>query len=88
MQRMSQLERPDQSESLGRGQRPESSTPTEADKGVRRLPGSDHHRGADPLRGDGRVVPSGEEERQVFRVWVHPAPDQRGDKRGRAGWLG
>ena len=87
MQRMSQLERPDQSESLGRGQRPQGSTATEADTGVGRLPRSNHHRGADPLWGDGRVVPSREEERQVFRIRFHPAPDQRGDKRGRAGWL-
>ena len=85
---MSQLERPDQSESLGRGQRPEGSTQAEADQGVRRLPGADHHRGANPLGGDGRVVPPREEERQVFRIRLHPAPDQRGDKRRRAGWFG
>ena len=59
---MSQLFGPHQGASLGRRQRPESSAPPEADQGERRLPRADHHRGAHSVRGDGRVVPPGEEK--------------------------
>ena len=85
IQRVPQLQRQNQGAGLGRGQRPEGEAAPEADPGVGRLPRADHHRGADPVRGDGRVVPPGEEERQVLRLRLHPATDQRRDKGRGAG---
>ena len=82
---MSQLERPHQGPGLGRGQRPQGAPQAEVDQGVRRLLGADDHRGAHPLRRDGRVVPPREEERQVFRLRIHPPSDQRGDQGRGAG---
>ncbi len=43
LQRVPQLERPDQGAGLGRGQRPQVQAQAEAHQGVRRLPRTDNH---------------------------------------------
>lgn len=82
---MPQFLRPDQGSSLGRGQRPEVEAAAEADPGVGRFPRPDHHRGADALRRDGRLVQPGEEIGQELRLRIHQAPDQRRDQGRREG---
>lgn len=82
---MSQLQRSDQGQGVGRGQRPQGEAAAEADQGERRLPRADDYRGADPVWRDGRLVSPGEEVRQVLGVWLHQAADQRRDQGRGAG---
>ena len=56
---MPQLFGPDQSARVGRGRRHQVPREAASEEGVRRLPGPEHHRGADPERRDGRLVQPG-----------------------------
>ena len=80
LQRVPQLLGPHQGPRLGRGQRPQVEAAAEADAGERRLPRADDHRGADPVRGDGRVVPPREEVGPLLRLRLHQTPDQCRDQ--------
>lgn len=82
---MPQLVGSDQSTCVGRGQRLQVENEAKVYSRVGRLSRSDHHRGADTFRRNGRVVQPGETHRQIGRLWCHSPSHQRRNQRRRKG---